>query len=61
VRLIGITATGLGPTAEADLFEPAARERLRHLSAAVDQVRERYGFAAVTPGNVLRATRRLDD
>lgn len=61
VRLIGITATGLGPTAEADLFEPAGRERLRHLSAAVDQVRERYGFAAVTPGNVLRARRRLDD
>jgi DNA polymerase-4 len=59
VRLIGISATGLGPSAEADLFEPPERERLRHLSAAVDQVRERYGFSAVTPGSVLRAKRRL--
>lgn len=61
VRLIGVTASGLGPSAEADLFEPPERERLRHLSAAVDQVRERFGFAAVTPGSVLRATRRLGD
>jgi DNA polymerase IV len=58
VRLIGITASGLLPSAEADLFEPPRRERLRHLSAAVDQVRERFGFAAVTPGSVLRARRR---
>ena len=61
VRLIGITASGLGPSAESDLFEPPERERLRHLSAAVDQVRERFGFAAVTPGSVLRAKRRLSD
>jgi DNA polymerase-4 len=61
VRLIGITASGLGPSAEADLFEPPERERLRHLSAAVDEVRERYGFAAVTAGSVLRAKRRLSD
>jgi DNA polymerase-4 len=59
VRLIGISATGLGPSAEADLFESPERERLRHLSVAVDQVRERYGFSAVTPGSVLRARRRL--
>jgi DNA polymerase-4 len=58
VRLIGISATGLGPSAEADLFEPPSRERLRHLSAAVDEVRERYGFSAVTPGSVLHARRR---
>ncbi len=58
VRLIGISATGLGPSAEVDLFEPPRRERLRHLSAAVDEVRERYGFSAVTPGSVLRARRR---
>jgi DNA polymerase-4 len=58
VRLIGISATGLGPSAEVDLFEPPSRERLRHLSAAVDEVRERYGFSAVTSGSVLRARRR---
>jgi DNA polymerase-4 len=58
VRLIGIAATNLGATAEADLFEPPARQRLRDLSAAVDQLREKYGFEAVTPGSVLGAMRK---
>jgi DNA polymerase-4 len=58
VRLIGIAATNLGVAAEADLFEPVARRRLRDLSAAVDQLREKYGFAAVTPGSVLRVRRK---
>ncbi len=31
------------------------------ISAAVDEVRDRYGFAAMTSGNVLRANRRLRD
>ena len=61
VRLIGIAATNLGVSAEADLFEPPERRRLRDLSAAVDQLREKYGFAAVTPGSVLRARRRPRD
>jgi DNA polymerase-4 len=55
VRLIGIAATNLGVAAEADLFEPPERQRLRELSAAVDKVRGKYGFGAVTPGSVLRA------
>jgi DNA polymerase IV len=58
VRLIGIAATNLDSAAEADLFEPAARQRLRNLSAAVDRLREKFGFAAVTPGSALRAKRR---
>jgi len=58
VRLIGVAATNLGVTAEADLFEPAARRKLRDLSQAVDQLREKYGFAAVTPGSVLRVKRK---
>jgi DNA polymerase-4 len=58
VRLIGVAATNLGVAAEADLFEPAARQRLRDLSAAVDQLREKYGFAAVTPGSVLRVRKK---
>ncbi len=58
VRLIGIAATNLGVAAEADLFEPPARLRLRHLAAAVDQLRGKYGFAAVTPGSALAAKRR---
>ncbi|MGN6390824.1 MAG: DNA polymerase IV [Gemmatimonadales bacterium] len=58
VRLIGIAATNLTSAAEADLFEPAARQRLRDLSAAVDRLREKFGFAAVTSGSALRAKRR---
>jgi DNA polymerase-4 len=58
VRLIGVAAANLGVAAEADLFEPAARRRLRDLSAAVDQLREKYGFAAVTPGSVLRVRKK---
>ena len=58
VRLIGIAATNLGAAAEADLFEPPARQRLRDLSTAVDQLREKYGFEAVTPGSVLGARRK---
>jgi len=58
VRLIGIAATNLGVTAEADLFEPPERQRLKDLSAAVDKVRGKYGFAAMTPGSVLRARRK---
>jgi DNA polymerase-4 len=61
VRLIGISATNLGAAAEGDLFEPPARRRLRDLSSAVDQVREKYGFAAVTSGTALRARRRDRD
>ena len=53
VRLIGVAATNLGTAAEADLFETPERERLRRLSDAVDRVRERYGFDAVTPGQVF--------
>jgi DNA polymerase IV len=58
VRLIGIAATNLGIAAEADLFEAPARQRLRELSVAVDQLRDKYGFGAVTPGSALRARRR---
>ncbi len=61
VRLIGVAATNLGVTAEADLFEPPERQRLRDLSVAVDKVRGKYGFAAMTPGSVLRARRKRRD
>jgi DNA polymerase-4 len=58
VRLIGVAATNLSEAAEADLFEPPVRRRLRDLSAAVDRLREKFGFSAVTPGSVLRGRRR---
>jgi DNA polymerase-4 len=60
VRLIGIAVTNLGVAAEADLFEPDDRRRRRELTAAVDKVREKYGFSAVTPGAILRARRRRE-
>jgi DNA polymerase IV len=61
VRLIGIAATNLGVAAEADLFESDERRRLRDLSTAVDQVREKFGFGAVSRGNTLRPRRRPRD
>jgi len=61
VRLIGIAATNLGAAAEGDLFEPPARQRLRHLSAAVDRVREKYGFSSVTSGTALRLGRAREE
>lgn len=58
VRLIGVAATNLGTAAEEDLFEPAGRKRLRQLTVAVDKVRGKFGFDAVTPGSVLDLRRR---
>jgi DNA polymerase-4 len=58
VRLIGISATNLGTAVEADLFESPERQRLRRLVDAVDRVRDRYGFDAVTPGQILELKQR---
>jgi DNA polymerase IV len=60
VRLLGIAATNLTTVGETDLFESPGRVRQRQLSEAVDRVREKYGFSAVTPGAVLRARRRRE-
>lgn len=57
VRLIGVAATNLGASAPADLFEPAERTRLRELTSAVDRVRERFGFDAMTPARTLKLKR----
>jgi DNA polymerase IV len=54
IRLIGVAATNLSQAAPADLFEPAERTRLRELTSAVDRVRERFGFDAVTPAQTLK-------
>lgn len=58
VRLLGVAATNLGTAAEPDLFEPASRARLRRLTEAVDAVRERFGFDAMTPGRLLELRRK---
>jgi len=54
VRLIGVAATNLSEPPMADLFEAPERTRLRHLTAAVDQVRERFGFDAATSGSMVK-------
>lgn len=58
VRLIGVAATNLGTAAEEDLFQPPERSRLRQLTVAVDKVREKFGFDAVTPGSIFDLRRR---
>jgi DNA polymerase IV len=58
VRLIGVAATNLGTAAEEDLFEPPERSRLRQLTEAVDKVRGKFGFDAVTPGSFFELRRR---
>ena len=58
VRLIGIAATNLGTSAEEDLFEPRERSRVRLLTEAVDKVREKFGFDAVTPGTIFELRHR---
>jgi DNA polymerase-4 len=58
VRLIGIAATNLGTAAEEDLFEAPERSRLRQLTLAVDKVRGKFGFDAVTQGTILELRRR---
>jgi DNA polymerase-4 len=54
VRLIGIAATNLVEAPSADLFEAPERLRLRQLTSAVDQVRERFGFDAAKPGSLVK-------
>jgi DNA polymerase-4 len=58
VRLIGIAATNLLTASSPDLFEPAERARLRRLTDAVDKVRDKYGFDAVTSANITGMKRR---
>jgi DNA polymerase-4 len=60
VRLIGVGTSNISTVAEADLFESPERVRLRQLTEAVDKVRGKYGFDAVSPGSIveLRTRRR---
>lgn len=57
VRLIGVAAVNLTAAAEGDLFEAPDRIRLRRLTAAVDAVRARFGFDALTPARIRRPPR----
>jgi DNA polymerase-4 len=61
VRLIGVAATNLGTAREDDLFEPPERLKLRHLTEAVDKVREKYGFDAVAQASIAELRRKRRD
>jgi DNA polymerase-4 len=58
VRLIGLSASRLGPSGQGqlDLLDPAAlrRERLAHV---VDRLKSRFGESSVVPATLLRARR----
>ncbi|MCZ6753844.1 MAG: DNA polymerase IV [Gemmatimonadetes bacterium] len=57
VRLIGVGASNLVPAETPDLFEEPARTKQRELTSAVDRVRERFGFDAVTPASITSMRR----
>lgn len=58
VRLIGIGTTNLVPAAPPDLFEDPARTRQRTLTDAVDRVRDKFGFEALTSARVMSTHRK---
>ena len=58
IRLIGIGTTNLVPVAPPDLFEDPARSRLRTLTDAMDRVRDKFGFEALTPGRLIPTRRK---
>jgi len=60
VRLVGISASGLMAAAPVDLFEPAGRSKLRTVTEAVDKVRQRFGYDAVSSANLTGAIRKRD-
>jgi DNA polymerase-4 len=55
VRLIGLATTNLVRQEPPDLFEPERRTRLRALTQAVDEVRQKFGFDALTPARLLES------
>ena len=54
VRLIGVGVSGLqAPARQLGLFEAAPEERAGKLAAAVDKIRERYGWDSVKRASLL--------
>lgn len=58
VRLLGMAATNLIETPTPDLFEAPERTRQRDLTAAVDRVRERFGFDAAKAAVLIRKSKK---
>jgi len=60
VRLVGLSASGLSASVPLELFESAERTRMRSVTRAVDQVREKFGFEALTSARLTGARRRKE-
>lgn len=58
VRLLGVAARDLSSVPQLELFPSPDRERNRHLDAAIDDIRAKFGTAAVNRASVLRSTKR---
>ena len=58
VRLIGIGTTNLVPAAPPDLFEDPRRTKQRQITDAVDRVRDKFGFEALTSARVMSSRKK---
>jgi len=58
VRLLGVAARDLSSVPQLELFPSPERERNRHLDAAIDDIRAKFGIAAVNRASTLRSTKR---
>ena len=61
LRHVGVRLTRLTPSAAAGrLFDPPAATRARHIHRAVDDIRDRFGHAAVVSGQSIDLLGKLD-
>lgn len=60
VRLLGVAARDLVSVPQLELFPSPERERERHLDAAIDEIRAKFGKHAVSRASALRARHRSD-
>jgi DNA polymerase-4 len=54
IRLVGVTASGLGKRDQLALFDGLADDRLRRVVKAADELRHRFGTRAVTRARLIR-------
>ncbi|HYL40791.1 MAG TPA: hypothetical protein VET90_05735, partial [Candidatus Binatus sp.] len=54
IRLVGVTASGLGERAQLALFDGLADDRRRRAVRAADELRHRFGTRAVTRARLIR-------
>jgi DNA polymerase-4 len=55
IRLVGVTATGLGERNQLGLFDGVADDRRRRAVEATDELRHRFGTRAVTRARLIRS------